>query len=56
MKTFEWIIFKNPLEARGLHNEVRSPTVQNGDLRSMNLRQNTEFRGIIAEEDSKKSF
>ena len=35
-------------------NEVRSPTVQNADLRSMNLRQNTKFRGIIAEEDSKK--
>jgi hypothetical protein len=38
----------------GAPNEVRSPTVQNADLRSMNLRQNTKFRGIIAEEDSKK--
>ena len=37
-------------------NEVRSPTVQNADLQSMNLRQNTKFRGIMAEEDSKKSF
>jgi hypothetical protein len=39
----------------GAPNEVRSPTVQNANLRSMNLRQNTKFRGIIAEEDSKKS-
>jgi hypothetical protein len=38
----------------GAPNEVRSPTVQNADLRSMNPRQNTKFRGIIAEEDSKK--
>jgi hypothetical protein len=38
----------------GAPKEVRSPTVQNADLRSMNLRQNTKFRGIIAEEDSKK--
>jgi hypothetical protein len=37
----------------GAPNEVRSP-VQNADLRSMNLRQNTKFRGIMAEEDSKK--
>jgi hypothetical protein len=49
VKTFEWIVCKNPLEAWGLH-----PTVQNADLRSMNLRQNTKFRGIMAEEDSKK--
>jgi hypothetical protein len=56
VKTFEWIVCKNPLEARGLHppNETRSPTVQNADLRSMNLRQNAKLRGIIAEEDSKK--
>jgi hypothetical protein len=37
MKTFEWIICKNPLEARGLHplgapNELQSSTVQNSDL------------------------
>jgi hypothetical protein len=41
MKTFEWIIFKNPLEARGLHplgalfgapNESSSPKKQNADL------------------------
>jgi hypothetical protein len=38
----------------GAPNEVWSPIVQNADLRSMNLRQNTKFRGIIAEEDSKK--
>jgi hypothetical protein len=132
-KTFEWIIFKNPLKARGLHplgapvvhpmnnhprktkcwplkhttklrqgwplkkhkwkikvisekiwnedlrvdylqkstrssgatpigctfgvpNEFQSSTVQNVDLWSMNLRQNTKFRGIIAKEDSKRSF
>jgi hypothetical protein len=132
-KTFEWIIFKNPLKAQGLHplgapavhpmnnhprktkcwplkhmaklrqgwplkkrrwkikvisektwnedlqvdylqkstrssgatpigctfgapNELQSSTVQNADLRSMNQRQNTKFRGVIAEEDSKRSF
>jgi hypothetical protein len=34
MKTFEWIIFKNPLEARGLGapNESSSPKKQNADL------------------------
>jgi hypothetical protein len=36
MKTFEWIIFKNPLEARGLHpsapNESSSLKKQNADL------------------------
>jgi hypothetical protein len=37
-------------------NELQSPTVQNADIWSMNLRQNTKFRGIIAEEDSKRSF
>jgi hypothetical protein len=60
MKTFEWIICKNPLEARGLHplapNELQSSTVQNANLWSMKLRQNAKFRGIIAEEDSKRSF
>jgi hypothetical protein len=133
MKNFEWIIFKNPLEARGLHplgapsvhprnhhpqeaecwllkhkaklrqgwllkkhkwkikvisektwnedlrvdylqkstrssgatpigctlgapNEFWSSIEQNADLRSISLRQNTEFWGIIAEEDSKRSF
>ena len=129
MKTFEWIIFKNPLKARGLHplgapavhpmnnhprktkcwplkhttklrqgwplkkhkwkikvisekiwnedlrvdylqkstrssratpirapNELQSSTIQNADLWSMNQRQNTKFRGVIVEEDSKRSF
>ena len=125
MKTFEWIIFKNPLEARGLHplgapsvhpmnhhpqeaewwllkhkaklrqgwllkkhkwkikvisektwnedlrvdylqkstrssgaapNEFWSSIEQNADLWSISLRQNTEFWGIITEEDSKRSF
>jgi hypothetical protein len=61
VKTFEWIIFKNPLEARGLHplgapNEVQGPTVRNADLRSASLRQNTSFRVIKAEGDSKESF
>jgi hypothetical protein len=57
MKTFEWIICKNPLEARGLHpNELQSPTIQNADLWSMRPRQNAKFRGIIAEEDGKRSF
>jgi hypothetical protein len=121
MKTSEWIIFKNPLEARGYTHWVHlwctqwiiipeeakcwplkhkaklrqgwplkkhewkmkvvsdntwsedlrvdclqkstrssgatpigSPTVQNADLRSMNLRQNAKLQGIIAEEDTKK--
>jgi hypothetical protein len=40
----------------GAPNEVRSPTVRNADLRSVNLRQNTNFRMIKAEGDSKKSF
>jgi hypothetical protein len=61
MKTFEWIIFKNPLEARGLHpsgapNEVQGPTVRNADLQSTSLRQNTSFRAIKAEGDSKNRF
>jgi hypothetical protein len=47
MKTFEWIIYKNPLEARGLHplapNEIRVLKNQNTDLQSINSRQNTEF-------------
>jgi hypothetical protein len=37
-------------------NELQSSTVQNADLWSMNQRQNTKFRGIIVEEDSKISF
>jgi hypothetical protein len=37
-------------------NEVRSPTIRNADLRSVSLRQNTNFRVIEAEGDSKKSF
>jgi hypothetical protein len=40
----------------GAPNELQSSTVQNADLWSMNLSQNTKFRGIIAEEDSKRSF
>jgi hypothetical protein len=40
----------------GYTNELQSSTVQNADLWSMNLRQSTKFRGIIAEEDSKRSF
>jgi hypothetical protein len=125
MKTFERIIFKNPLEARGLHpmnnhprkikcwplkhtaklrqgwplkkhrwkikiisektwnedlrvdylqkstrssgatpigctfgapNGLQSSTVRNADLWSMNQRQNTKFRGVIVEEDSKRSL
>jgi hypothetical protein len=48
MKTFEWIIYKNPLEARGLHpfgapNEIRVLKNQNADLQSINSRQNSEF-------------
>jgi hypothetical protein len=37
-------------------NELQSSTVQNADLWSMNQRQNTKFRGVIVEEDSKGSF
>jgi hypothetical protein len=37
-------------------NELPSSTVQNVDFWSMNLRQNTKFRGIIAQEDNKRSF
>jgi hypothetical protein len=37
-------------------NELQGSTVQNADLWSMKLRQNTKFRGMIAEEDSKRSF
>jgi hypothetical protein len=40
----------------GAPNELQSPTVQNADIWTMNLRQNTKFWGIIAEEDSKRSF
>jgi hypothetical protein len=34
MKTFEWIIFNNPLKARGLHppNESLASKRQNADL------------------------
>jgi hypothetical protein len=35
----------------GAPNELQISTVQNADLWSMNLRQNTKFRGVIAEED-----
>jgi hypothetical protein len=31
MKTFEWIIFKNPLEARGLH-PLGAPSVHPMDF------------------------
>jgi hypothetical protein len=40
----------------GAPNEVRSPTIRNADLRSVSLRQNTNFRVIKAEGDSKKLF
>jgi hypothetical protein len=39
-----------------VHNEFWSSIEQNADLRSISLRQNTELWGIIAEEDSKRSF
>jgi hypothetical protein len=65
MKTFEWIIFKNPLEARGLH-PLRAPPVHPMKFRVLQyvmltskarvLRQNTGFRVNKAEGDSKKSF
>jgi hypothetical protein len=38
----------------GAPNEVRSPTVRNGDLQSKGLSQNTKFRAIKAEEGSEK--
>jgi hypothetical protein len=62
MRTFEWIIFKNPLEARGLHPLGAPPVhpvkfrilqIRNADLQSTSLRQNASFR---AEGDSKKLF
>jgi hypothetical protein len=40
----------------GAPNEFRSPAVQNADLRSKSLRQNTKFRVIKAEEGSEKLF
>jgi hypothetical protein len=40
----------------GAPNEVRSPTVRNANLRSVILRQNTNFQVIKAEGDNKKSF
>ena len=40
----------------GAPNEVQRPTVRNADLQSASLRQNTSFRVIKAEGDSKKSF
>jgi hypothetical protein len=40
----------------GAPNEVQGPTVRNADLQSASLRQNTSFRVIKAEGDSKKSF
>jgi hypothetical protein len=40
----------------GAPNELQSSTVQNADLWSMNQRQNTKFRGVIVEEDSKRPF
>jgi hypothetical protein len=40
----------------GAPNEVQGPTVRNADLRSASLRQNTNFRVIKAEGDSKESF
>jgi hypothetical protein len=40
----------------GAPNEVQGPTEQNVDLQSASLRQNTSFRVVKAEGDSKKSF
>jgi hypothetical protein len=40
----------------GALNEVRSRTVRNADLRSVSLRQKTNFRTIKGEGDNKKSF
>ena len=40
----------------GAPNEVQGPTIRNTDLQSASLRQNTSFRVIKAEGDSKKSF
>jgi hypothetical protein len=40
----------------GAPNEVQGPTVRNADLQSASLRQNTSFRVIKAEGDSKKLF
>jgi hypothetical protein len=40
----------------GAPNEVQGPTVQNADLQSTSVRQNTSFRVIKAEGDRKKSF
>jgi hypothetical protein len=40
----------------GAPNGVQGPIVQNADLRSVSLRQNTNFRVIKAEGDSKESF
>jgi hypothetical protein len=40
----------------GAPNEVQGPTVRNADLQSTSLRQNTSFRVIKAERDSKKTF
>jgi hypothetical protein len=41
---------------KGAPNEVQGPTVRNADLRSASLGQNTNFRVIRAEGDSKESF
>ena len=40
----------------GAPNEVQGLTVRNADLQSTSVRQNTSFRVIKAEGDSKKSF
>jgi hypothetical protein len=40
----------------GAPNEVQGPTVRSADLQSVSLRQNTSFRVIKAEGDSKESF
>jgi hypothetical protein len=65
MKTFEWIIFKNPLEARGLH-PLGAPPVQPMKFRVLQNEMPTskaqvwgktlDFEWSKAEEDSKKSF
>jgi hypothetical protein len=60
MKTFEWIIFKNPLEAQGLHllgappvhpMKFRVLQYENADLQGTSVRQSTSFRVIKAEGD-----
>jgi hypothetical protein len=48
--------FQKSTRSSGAPNEVQGPTVQNADLRSASLKQNTNFRVIKAEGDNKESF